>query len=169
MLHWQFFGWNNPQPFFCLDAVWWHAIRLFLCLYLRLNCKDLSLFRQNGEFEKYAFWRSEISQNPPNSPFGDFGGYGNLSSCKCFICSTFFENSLFFSCFSNECKGEFCFANHRPLSIFFDNQRVTKQSEIFVFNTDAHQRTDIAVSPIAILDFRRKQWFYRPIWNWIPF
>ena len=32
----------------------------FLCLYLRVNCKDLSLFRQNGEFEKSAFRRAEI-------------------------------------------------------------------------------------------------------------
>ena len=29
----------------------------FLCLYLRLNCKDLSLFRQNGEFEKFPLSR----------------------------------------------------------------------------------------------------------------
>ena len=87
----------NAPPFFCLDAVWWHAIRLFLCLCLRLNCKDLSLFGQNGEFEKSAFWRAEIRQNPPNSPFGDFGGHGNLQSCKCFICRTFFwKISLFF-------------------------------------------------------------------------
>ena len=125
----------------------------FLCLVLRLNCKDLRLFRQNGEFETGAFRRAEIRQNPPNSPFGDFWGHGNLPSCKCFICRTFFEKSLFFSCFSNECKGEFCFTNHRPLSIFLDNQRVTRKSEIFVFITNAHHSIDIAVSPIAVLGF----------------
>ena len=44
----------------------------FLCLCLTLDCKDLSLFRQNGEFEKSAFRRAEIRPNPPNPPFGDF-------------------------------------------------------------------------------------------------
>ena len=68
-----------------------HPERLFLCLYLRLNCKDLSLFRQNGEFEKAAFRRAEIRQNPQNSPFGDFRGHGNLPSCKCLI---YKENTL---------------------------------------------------------------------------
>ena len=144
-----------PPPFFCLYAVWWHAIRLFSCLVLKLNCKDLSLFRQNGEFEKSAFRRAEIRQNPPNSPFCDFRGHGNLPSCKCFIDRISYWKSLFFSCFSNECNGEFCFTNCRPLSIFLDNQRVTRKSEIFVFITNAHQSIDIAVSPIAILDFCR--------------
>ena len=53
---------------------------------MRVNCKDLRLFRQNGEFEKAAFRRAEIRQNPPNSQFGDFRGHGNLSSCNCLIC-----------------------------------------------------------------------------------
>ena len=91
MLHWQFFGWNNPPPFFCLDAVWWHAIRFFLCLCLRLIGRNLSLFRQNGEFEKSAFRMDEIRQNPPNSPFGDFRGHGDSPSCKCLI---YKENTL---------------------------------------------------------------------------
>ena len=55
--------------------------------------------------------------------FGDTGIYQVVSDL---FAEHFLKNSLFFSCFSNECKGEFCFANHRPLSIFFDNQRVTK-------------------------------------------
>ena len=76
----------NVPPFFCLDAGWWHAIRLFSCLVLRVNCKDLRLFQQNREFETGAFRRSEIRQNPPNSPFGDFRGHGNLPSCNCLIC-----------------------------------------------------------------------------------
>ena len=120
------FSYKNLHHFFCSGAVWTPQTAFFLCLCLRLIGRDLSLFRQNGKFEMSAFRRAEIRQNPPNSPFGDFGGHGNLQSCKWFIYSTFFEKSLFFSCFSNECKGEFCFTNHRPLSIFFDNQRVTK-------------------------------------------
>ena len=62
-------------------------------------------------------------------------------------------NSLWVSCFSNECSGEFCFTNHRPLCICSYYQRVTKQSEIFVFITNAYQSIDIAVSPIAVLRF----------------
>ena len=46
----------------------------FLCLCLRLNCKDLSLFRQNGEFEKSAFRRAEIRKNPPKFSVWRFSG-----------------------------------------------------------------------------------------------
>ena len=39
------------------------------------------------------------------------------------------------------------------MSIFFDNQRVTRKFEIFVFITNAHRSIDVAVSPFAILCF----------------
>ena len=47
---------------------------------------------------KRRIWKVGIPEgwNPSKSPFGDFWGHGNLPSCKCFICSTFFENLSFF-------------------------------------------------------------------------
>ena len=79
------------------------------------------------------------------------------------------QNRHCFSLFSSKCNGEFLYTNRSPLSIIFTNQRVTTKTEIFVLLTNAHQKTESPVSPFAIFDFRHKQWFYRPIWNWIPF
>ena len=58
-----------------------------------------------------------------------------------------------FSLFSSECNEEFLYTNRRPLSIFLDNQIVTRKSEIFVLLTNAHRKTDVPVSPFAILHF----------------
>ena len=98
-----------------------------------------------------------------------FGDTGICQVVNAWYAKKILQNCHCFSLFSSKCNGEFLYTNRSPWGIAFDIQIVTTKTEIFVFNTDAHQRTDIAVSPIAIFDFRRKQWFYRPIWNWIPF
>ena len=53
--------------------------------------------------------------------------------------------------FSPANAGEFLYTNRSPLSIILTNQTVTTQTEIFVLLTNAHRKTDVPVSPFAIL------------------
>jgi len=64
-----------------------------------------------------------------------------------------FTNALGFSLFSSKCNGEFLYTNRSPFGIIFTYQRVTTKTEIFVLPTNAHRKTDVPVSPFAILHF----------------
>ena len=71
--------WSLP-PFFCLFAGRGHAVRLFYFHLSRLNCRNLWLFRKNGEFSVSSFRRYEIADSPPNSPFALCRGHTNFRS-----------------------------------------------------------------------------------------
>ena len=63
-----------------------HHKRLFSCLVLSLNCKDLSLFRQNGEFESTHPGGLKSVKIPQILRLAIFARHGNLQSCNCLIC-----------------------------------------------------------------------------------
>ena len=163
-----------------------HPERLFLCLYLRLNCKDLSLFWQNGEFEKSAFRRDEIRKNPPNSPFGDFRGHGNLTSCKCLI---YKENALKYPVtflFLQWMQWRIWFYKPSSFECFLWQSKSYKKIRDFCFHhkcTPEYRYCGVidccfAFSRHFILCFNGVLFYvfaenrhasHRPIWNWIPF
>ena len=82
--------------------------------------------------------------------FGDTGIFQVVTAC---YAKKILQNCHCFSFFSSKCNGEFLYTNRSPLGIIFTNQRVTTKTEIFVLLTNAHQKTDVAVSPFAILYF----------------
>ena len=131
---------DTPFGFFCACVWGWLA-----GIYLYFG-KTENLKRRHSGGLKFV----KIPQILRLAIFGDTG--------ICQVASAWYTkkiplNSLWVSCFSNECNGEFRFTNCRPLDFFLYNKRVTRKSEIFVFITNAHQSIDIAVSPIAVWCF----------------
>ena len=133
---------DTPFGFFCA-CIWGWIARIYLYFGKTENLKS----RHSGGLKSV-----KIPQILRLAILGNTGICQVVTAC---YAKKMLQKRPWFSLFSSKCNGEFLYTNRSPWGIAFDIQIVTTKTEIFVLLTNAHQSIDIAVSPIAVLDFCR--------------
>ena len=132
---------GDTPPGFFYACVWGWIARIYLYFGKTENLKS-----RHSEGLKSA-------KIPQILRLAIFGDTGICQVVNAWYAKKILQNCHCFSFFSSKCNGEFLYTNRSPWGIAFDIQIVTTKTEIFVFITNAHQKTESPVSPFAILHF----------------